>query len=169
MDGKNMENENKNRTLSIIGIIILIIVLSISVIFVTFSELDQEKNSDNQTNSNEIQTHPINLTLAAANDLIIQASNQQDTTSYNLTVVDCRGLEGCSSCQFNRGHLPGAEMNINPSSLFNSTADILVYSKDGTVGYDFCKDLIGNVTGKVYNLEGGYEAWVNAGYTVEKS
>ncbi len=82
----------------------------------------------------------------------------------NLTVVDVRGLEGCSTCQFNNGHLPGAEMNINPENYYNWTNDILVYSKNGTVGASFCENLTGKVEGKIYNLEGGYEKWESKGY-----
>ena len=87
-------------------------------------------------------------------------------TSSNLKVIDCRGLEGCSHCQFNRGHLPGAELNSNVMSLYNSTEDILVYSIDGTVGADFCLDLTGHVYGHIYNLKGGYDAWVSVGFPV---
>ena len=82
----------------------------------------------------------------------------------NLTIIDCRGIEGCGPCEFNRGHLPGAIKNINPFTLFNSTTDILVYSINGSVGEQFCEDLLYNVTVNVYNLEGGFEAWKAIGY-----
>ena len=87
-------------------------------------------------------------------------------TSSEIRVVDCRGLEGCSHCQFNKGHLPGAELISNSLLLYNSTEDILVYSKDGTVGEDFCQDITGHVYGEIYNIDGGYNAWVAAGFPV---
>ena len=85
-------------------------------------------------------------------------------TSQSLKVIDCRGLEGCSTCQFKKGHLPRAELNSNPMSLYELEEDVLVYSKDGTVGLDFCLDLTEHVYGKIYNLKGGYNAWVAAGF-----
>ena len=97
-----------------------------------------------------------NIAPSEAYDLI--------NTSSNLKVIDCRGLEGCSTCQFNKGHLPSAQLNSNPMSLYNLTKDVLVYSKNGTVGANFCQDLTDHVYGKIYNLEGGYNAWVAAGY-----
>ena len=45
-------------------------------------------------------------------------------------------------------------------TLENETDDILVYSKDGTIGAGFCENLTKNmVYGKVYNLIGGWNAW----------
>lgn len=87
-------------------------------------------------------------------------------TSSGLKIIDCRGLEGCSHCQFNKGHLPDAELNSNVMSLYDSTEDILVYSINGTVGADFCLDLTGHVYGSIYNLKGGYNAWAAAGFPV---
>ena len=80
--------------------------------------------------------------------------------SINLTIIDCRGLEGCGTCSFkNDGHIKGAELNSNAETLYNWSEDILVYSKDGNVGASFCQDLIGKVYGKIYNLDGGINAW----------
>jgi len=90
-------------------------------------------------------------------------------STENLTVVDIRGLEGCGICQFNHGHLPGAQRNDNPTTLYEKTTDILVYSINGSVGVDFCLDLLNHVYGKIYNLIGGYNAWVAAGYPLEGS
>jgi len=81
----------------------------------------------------------------------------------NVTVVDVRSLEGCGSCQFNQGHLPGAILESDHTIFFNSTYDILVYSVDGTIGAEFCEKLMNKVYGNVYNLEGGWEAWVSGG------
>lgn len=85
-------------------------------------------------------------------------------TTENLTIIDCRGLEGCSTCQFNRGHLPGADLNDNPTTLYNAKTGILAYSKNGTVGADFCSDLVDHVYGRIYNLQGGWESWSACSY-----
>jgi len=92
-----------------------------------------------------------NITVEKAKEII--------NSTYNLSVIDVRGLEGCSACQFRKGHLPGAVMNTNPETLYNSTNDILVYSRDGTKSAWFCEQLMGHVYGKVYNLEGGWNVW----------
>jgi len=44
---------------------------------------------------------------------------------------------------------------------------LLIYSEDGKRGENFCKKLVGHVYGKIYNLEGGIEAWKAAGYGLE--
>lgn len=96
-----------------------------------------------------------------------EAYNLMNTTK-NLSIIDVRGLEGCGTCQFkNQGHLPSAVLNNNPDSLFNTTADILVYSKDGIVGANFSQDLVNHVYGKIFNLDGGIQAWRDAGYKLE--
>ena len=77
----------------------------------------------------------------------------------NLYIIDCR--EGCGPCQFNKGHIDGAGLYDSPESFYNTTHDILVYSVDGAVGEQFCQELVGNVYGKIYNLEGGWNEWVS--------
>jgi len=78
----------------------------------------------------------------------------------NITILDVRALEGCGSCQFKNGHLPGAILESDPTKYYNASYDILVYSVDGTVGAEFCEDLMYKVYGKVYNLEGGWNDWI---------
>jgi len=161
MDGKQTINK-----FTIISIFLIIAILISAAAAYTYIYLEDEKNGidkDEQNNDqNTTQKNLYNISAAEADELI--------KTNYYLTIVDCRGLEGCSSCQFNKGHLPGAELNMNPSSLFNTTNDILVYSKDGTVGYyNFSIALIGKTDGTIYNLKGGYSAWVAAGFEIEKN
>ena len=88
----------------------------------------------------------------------------------NLIIIDCRGLEGCGSCQIkSEGRLDFdfVYLNENPYIHYNTTENILVYSKDGTVAEeDYCKILVNNVYGKIYNLEGGFYAWKDAGYPI---
>jgi rhodanese-related sulfurtransferase len=58
-------------------------------------------------------------------------------------------------------------LNINPLVHFNTTENLLIYSKNGTVAEeDFCKVLVNHVYGKIYNLEGGFDAWKEAGYPI---
>lgn len=101
--------------------------------------------------------HVPHFTISYQNISVDQARN---ITSQNLTVVDCRGLEGCGQCQFNQGHLPNATMINDPTTLYNTTNDILVYSMDGHKGSWFCEQLIGHVYGNVYNLDGGWNAYI---------
>lgn len=166
-----MGAEQTKNKFTIISILLIIAILISAVAVYTFIYLEDEKNTidedeqnnnQNTNNSSTVQTTPYNISATDADELI--------KTNSNLTIIDCRGLEGCSSCQFNKGHLPGAEMNINPSTLFNTTNDILVYSKDGTAGYyNYSIHLIDHAEGTVYNLEGGYSAWISAGFEIEKN
>jgi hypothetical protein len=90
----------------------------------------------------------------------------------NLVIIDCRGLEGCGSCQIkSEGRLDFdfVYLNQNPYVHYNTTENLLIYSKDGKVGEeDFCKILVNHVYGKIYNLEGGFYAWKEAGYPISK-
>ena len=95
----------------------------------------------------------INVTASEAESVI---ENHSD-----MLVVDVRGLEGCGLCDYKKGHLPGAVRYENPEVLYNSTEDILVYSQNGTIGAIFCLALVNNVQGYIYNLEGGWEAWIS--------
>jgi rhodanese-related sulfurtransferase len=153
-----LEPEKNDRKFSIFLTILLALTLALSVVVFAFSN---DFFSNNESNNLPTYTTTFsNVTPKEAYEII--------NTTENLTVIDCR--EGCNICQFNRGHLPGATMNINPATLYqvegdyNSTTDILVYSVDGKVGAEFCLDLTGHVYGKIYNLAGGYNAWAAAKY-----
>jgi rhodanese-related sulfurtransferase len=136
----------------IVAIALIVIVVVASVYLVYMTDFFKTPETPDITYS----TYYTNLNPEDAYDLI--------NTSSNLTIIDCRGLEGCSQCQFNKGHLPGAELNSNPLTLYNYTSDILVYSVNGTIGEEFCEDLVNHVYGDIYNLEGGYEAWAARGF-----
>lgn len=137
--------------------VVAIAILAILVIFAIAYFVMSDSWSENKTNTNNNVGYST-VSISEAYDLINKSLNQE----INLTIVDCRGLEGCSICQYNRGHLPGAIRTNDALSLENTTNDILVYSVNGSVGEEFCLDLVNevkNVTGKIYNLEGGWEAW----------
>jgi len=144
---QKFDGNSGESTFRTIAFIILIAIIVIAAILVFIPRFFQE----NEDNTPVYITSFRNYAPEEAYDLMNNAEN--------LTIIDCRGLEGCNTCQFKAGHLPGAELNENPNSLFNSTEKILVYSKNGSVGADFCADLVGHVYGDVYNLEGGYAAW----------
>lgn len=153
----NEQQTNGNeKNLQVIAIIALVAISAGVVIFFVIYETWIEQPS------NEIQYTSLytNVPPQAAYNLI--------NTTNNLSIIDCRGREGCGSCQFNnQGHIPGAELNQNSLTLYNYTTDILVYSKNGSVGEGFCQELVNHVYGEIYNLEGGFEAWKAAGYPLE--
>jgi rhodanese-related sulfurtransferase len=162
--------KNKEKIFRAIMAVILAAIIIISVLFVF---IYTKNEAVPQTYSNKDKAEVLDL----LNNSIDGYDEVNEEYIYNLskidlTIIDCRGLEGCSSCQFKKGHLPGAVLNDNYKSLYynetNDKNDILVYSKDGTVGASFCENLTGHVYGKLYNLEGGYNAWVAAGYPIEK-
>ena len=111
---------------------------------------------DMVVNPKNYQPTPItvyqNITVAEAYEII------EDNETH---VVDVRGLEGCGTCQFNKGHLPKAFRYTDPTELYNLSNPLLVYSADGSMGAWFCEQLMGHVYGNVYNLEGGWNAWSN--------
>jgi len=152
----NESKENKERLFIKVSAILLVIILILGIIYIVTSQNENQNPGFTMTYQD---TSP-----KQAYDLLNKSINN---TEYNLTIIDCRGLEGCSTCQFNRGHLPGAKLNQNYETLYNHTNDILVYSVDGTVGANFCENLTGNVYGAIYNLEGGFSAWDDAGYKIE--
>ncbi len=158
MDETQPQKNDKRFSIFLTMMLALIIVIAV----VLFASSNGIFSDDENNNVPTYTTTFSNITPKEAYNLI--------NTTENLTVIDCRGLEGCSHCQFNQGHLPGATMNMNSKTLYQNasdyqnTTDILVYSVNGTVGVDFCLDLTGHVYGKIYNLAGGYNAWAAAGY-----
>jgi len=141
----------EEKKLGTLAIIILILLGTAAIIFLTISAL---QTTHGNTTSTYTQTYT-NITVETAYNLI----NKSQNTDYNLTIIDCRGLEGCSLCQYKHGHIPGAVRNDNPITLYNLTDNILVYSVNGTVGAQFCRELTNHVYGEIYNLEGGWNAW----------
>ena len=157
MDESAPDKKEKNILEKIAAIVLVaILIITIPYTVVSFIQAPQQ--------SSEIKyaSYYTNVSASAAYDII--------NKTINLTIIDCRGLEGCGTCTFkNDGHIKGAVLNDNPETLYNSSEDILVYSKDGTVGAGFCQDLINNVYGNIYNLDGGINAWNELSYPLDYS
>ena len=112
------------------------------------------------TLTNEQQIRP-DYTLSYA---IISPEDAQELISANhdLVIADVRGCD----CDYDEGHIPDAIWQVNPTLFYNTTSDILVYCQDGLSCVTFCKDLLNHTYGEIYALEGGINAWKNAGYRV---
>jgi rhodanese-related sulfurtransferase len=142
------KTKKENKKLEKIAAVVLVIIIIIST-FYLFLFYIQNPQSIQETKYAKYFT---NITASAAYELI--------NNSIYLTIIDCRSLEGCGYCSFkNEGHIKGAELNSNAKTLYNWSEDILVYSKNGTAGASFCQELINKVYGKIYNLDGGINAW----------
>ena len=144
--------KKENKKLEKIAVVALIAILLISGIYLVIYLIQTP-----QLEGAGYTKFFTNVSAEVAYDLI--------NNTANLTIIDCRGLEGCGTCTFkNEGHIKGAVLNSNPETLYNWSEDILVYSKDGIVGAGFCQELINNVNGKLYNLDGGINAWNSLKY-----
>jgi len=159
MDDAQTTNKKEKKLMILISVVLVLI---IAVIIVFFVLSNQENNIDD---NDKVITYADEFYNISPDD-----AYQLMNLSEKIEVIDVRGLEGCSHCQFNNGHLPGAELNQNPESFYmeegdyENATDFLVYSKDGSVGAEFCLELVDYVYGSIYNLEGGWEAWAAKGY-----
>lgn len=93
-----------------------------------------------------------------------KAKNLTDT-NINLIITDIRGCR----CNWEEGHIPTAIWQTYAPNLKNTAQDILVYCQNGNESISFCEELVGNVYGAIYHLEGGFEAWKKAGYPFDKA
>jgi rhodanese-related sulfurtransferase len=151
--GTDQPKKNTEKTFRIIMAVLLAAIIILSVIFVFIYDQSDDVKTYSETFTN-ISVH--------------QAYNLINNTP-GLMIIDCRGMDGCSDCQYKKGHLEGSELNDNHLLYYNTTSDLLVYSKDGENGSIFCSRLVGHVYGKIYNMEGGYLEWVAEGYPIDKT
>lgn len=151
--------KKESNKLDIIVTIVFIIIIAIAAVYVAIPYFFSEQTEKGYTS---LYT---NIDAEAAYNLINKTSN--------LIIIDCRGLEGCGSCQIKKdGRLDFdfVYLNQNPYVHYNTTEDLLIYSKDGTVAEeDFCEELVNHVYGKIYNLEGGFDAWKALGYPISNN
>ena len=109
-------------------------------------------------------THEKNKYTTTYENVTPQEAYNLIKNDSNLIVVDVRGCP----CHYNKEHLPHAIWDTNVNDFYNTTKDLLIYCETGYTSTQFCKKLVGHVYGRIYNLEGGIEAWKKAGYEVEK-
>ena len=140
-----MKSEDKKIILLTLGTAVVLTVIAFSLILVFKSPSPEKPTIPRYTTSYE------NINVSFAKELI--------ETSPNLTIVDCSG--GCLSCTWKSGaYLPRARWVEFPEVLYNYTSDIMVYCRIGTKSVNFCEQLLNHVYGKIYNLLGGYRAWI---------
>lgn len=113
--------------------------------------------------SSGIAADPVrtDISVHVANDMI------NNNTAYpDLLVLDVRTLE-----EFNTNHLynstliPLVELEGRLAELasFNDT-EIIVYCKSGSRSLQASDFLVANNFTKIYNMEGGIDGWIAAGY-----
>jgi len=156
---KSSTNKNKQINTEKIVTIIFSVIIVVAASYVSIFYLFEEESEIKLTSKYK------NIEVDAAYNLI--------NKSKNLVIIDCRGLEGCGPCQIKKDgrlNFDFVYLNDNPYVHFNTTENLLIYSKNGTSSEDdFCKILVNNVYGKIYNLKGGFEAWKNKGYPISYS
>ena len=151
MKGKAPKEENKK--IQVLLIIILVIISAGAAIGYTLTL----KTTDNEP------TGPILTTTYGG----LSPEDALYLVNHNKTPMKIIDIRSCK-CNYNSGHLPNATWNVNPLSFYNSTDDILVYSKNNEDSINFLEKLVNNTYSRLYYLEGGYDAWTGAGYPTEK-
>ena len=101
------------------------------------------------------------ISVHVANDMI-----NNNATYPDLLVLDVRTIE-----EFNENHLynvtliPLAELEGRLSELAsNNDTEIIVYCRSGSRSLQASNILVVNNFTKIYNMEGGINAWITAGY-----
>jgi len=153
-----MEEEfqkGENKKIQVILISILVIISAGAVIGYTY--ILESEVKDNEPTGPFLATFYTELSAEEAKNLI-------ETNETPLIILDIRDCK----CNYNTGHLPNATWNVNPYSFWNKTEDLLVYSNKNNESIFFCERLINNTYSRLFYLDGGYEAWKNAGYPTEK-
>ena len=78
----------------------------------------------------------------------------------NPIIIDIRSLEN-----YNNNHIPGAinipynSLIIDPSKYLNKNDNYYIYCKRGMTSMGLCQ-ILSKQGYKVYNVIGGYEAWL---------
>lgn len=143
----------KEKSLYILLCTLLCTVVTVCVYFIFIEPMDitldffKEEKEKGPTLTQEVTY----INIPTAKNII------ENTT--NLTIIDCRG--GCK-CSW-KTKLPNAIWAIQTIRFYNSTNDLLIYCLDGTKSPSFAERLVGHVYGKIYNMDGGWNAWINYG------
>lgn len=131
------------RTITLIIIYVLLAILVIAVVF--------SPTIFNGITKKGYTTTYYNVNVTVAKQLI--------NSTANLTIIDCTG--GCQPCSWKNGHIANAIWDEFPENYYNYTSDIIVYDNGGLKSEMFCQSLVNHTYGKIYNLVGGYLAWVS--------
>jgi len=134
-------------------LIIIIVIISVSAI------IGFTLSSENINNEPAV---PI-ITTSYSAILPEDAQNLIMLNETPLIIVDIRSCK----CKYDDGCLPNAIWNRNPYSFVNLTEDLLVYSDEDADCIEFFEELLNNTYSRLFYLEGGYDAWKNAGYPTE--
>ena len=153
-----MINESSEKKLGIISIIILILLGIMAIGFLTISAFWSDQIIEEEIPT--LAESYTNISVEEAYDIL----NKSQNSDYNLTIIDCRGC----ACKWRDGHIPGAGHNPDYLDYVNWTNDILVFGENTAHSAEFCKGLVLQVYGKLYNLDGGFKAWEAAGYPFDK-
>lgn len=148
------EQEDKEKKIQVILITVLVII-SVSAVFgFTVLSLSGESNNPDTDKPDISKTY----STISADDAYSLASIGNNLT----TIIDIRSCK----CNYNKEHIPNAIWNINPQSFYNTTSNLIIYDNTGEKCIAFCEELVGHVYGSIYYLEGGINAWKDAGYEV---
>jgi len=144
-----MSTKTNDWKLDLILIVTISVLLAV-IIYDVSSQLQDDKESytDCITYVNGTESRAL-IESKCSNELCIR-----------LIIVDCSG--GCKPCS-NSKRIPKSVWENNPKLYQNESLDILIYSSKGDDKTQaFCNGLINNVYGKIYFLEGGFNAWKEA-------
>lgn len=145
------DNEKKIQVI----FIIILVAISVSAV-ICFTLLFESNESEDQGPTGPALTMTYNA---------ISPSYVYNLTSSGENLVMIVDVRSCK-CNYDAGHLPNATWNINPQSFYNTTNDLLIYDNTGAKSIEFCEQLVNHTYGAIYYLEGGINAWQNAGYEV---
>lgn len=150
-------NHGNNLKSTLVIVIVAICVISVAVWTLSTGWALPSVLTNEQQFQPDYTTSYTTIDPKTAYELVFNDSNP-------LTIVDIRSCD----CDFDEEHIPDAIWQVNPTLLYNTTNDILIYCQDGLSSVTFCKDLLNHTYGAVYVLEGGINAWKNAGCRVTK-
>ena len=140
---------HKKRRNIIIGVIVLISLITAMIIFIP---------RINQDNTNKLYE---DIDVNTAYNMI------NDTEIYpDLIILDVRTLSEYEETHINNSILiPHDELETRINELVNyKDVEIIVYCRSGTRSQNAVNILVSNNFTQIYNMLGGINAWIDAGY-----
>jgi rhodanese-related sulfurtransferase len=136
------------KRLQLILIITVVIVSCIALVAAAFLfEVFEQEPAGPFITTTYSSVTPENASILAANN-------------ESVIIIDVRSCK----CNYNKEHLPNAIWNTDWTTFYNETKDILVYDSTDFGSMNFCEQLINKIYGEIYYLQGGINAWKEAGY-----